>query len=213
MKYRCPYCGEPAFTTAEKMGIHVGGVGKYSAAQTPCCPHCKNVARRTLFGGAWGGVSAALILLAMALFVPSLFQWGVSAQSNYMSTLFVAALLLLVGGYFAIHYFWVYFDKTAYEAAQDATFTLTVSASRRLSLRTGDIYVCHFPGRESWDVPRIIAMVQGVKKTEGGYTVTLRVIRADNMDLPAVDERVRVITDHGADVEGIVISVTPKKER
>lgn len=213
MKYRCPYCGEPAFTTAEKMGIHVGGVGKYSAAQTPCCPHCKNVARRTLFGGAWGGFAAVLILLAMAIFVPSLFQWGVNAQSNYMSTFFVVALLLLVGGYFAIHYFWVYFDKHPYEAAQDATFALTILASRRLSLRIGDIYVCRFPGRESWDAPQIIGMVQGVKKTEGGYTVTLRIIRTDNIDLPTADERVRVITDCGADVEGTVTAVTSKKER
>ena len=198
MKYRCPYCGEPAFSAAEKMGIPTS-FGKF-AAFFPTCPHCKRVAHRT---SVWRWCSLPLLLLLLVGVTFPLIRWSLTVQSRYVGVLFAASLLLFVGGYVGI-YLLFYFGKSSFEAAQDDRFIFSVQAAERLPVRVGDIEVCRFPDRDSYSAPQIIGQVQRIQKQEGGYAVEMRVIRADNIDAPALKERVRVITDSCYDVEGVV---------
>ena len=205
MKYRCPYCGEPAFTTAERIGLPAD-FGKF-AAFFPTCPHCKRTANRTSSVGRWCRLSLALILL-VAITLPVL-RWSIRAQVSYAGAVAVASLLFFVGGYFAIFYFLFHFDKGWSERQSDPRFTIAVNEKRRPPLRVGEIYVCRFPQRNSTDAEQIIALVHRIKKHEDGYIVEVRVIRADHMELPVAKERARLITDSSYDVEGAVTEVKP----
>ena len=200
MKYRCPYCGEPAFTTAERIGIPTS-IGKY-AAFFPTCPRCKRTAHRTSSVGPWCSLSLCLILLA-AVTLP-LLRWTFTAQGPFVGAVAVASLLLFAGGYCAIYYYLFHFDKSASEIADDTRFAIAVAERRRPPLRVGEIYVCRFPQRDTGNAPQIIALVHRMQKAENGYTLEMRVIRADNMDLPVANERVRLITDSRYDIEGKV---------
>lgn len=207
MKYRCPYCGEPAFTTAEKIGIPTA-FGKF-AAWYPTCPHCGEVARRRSALGWWCRLPLLLLLLA-AVTIPSI-RWAATSQHPYAGAVFAAAIALFVGGYIGI-YCLFYFDKDSYEAEQDARFVLSVSGERRPSVKVGNISVCLFPQRNDTNGTQIIGIIHDIKKVSDTYRVTVRVICADHTELPAINERVRWISDSRYDMEGTVTAVTPKKE-
>lgn len=201
MKYRCPYCGEPAFTTAEKIGIPTG-FGKF-AAWYPTCPHCGEVARRRSALGWWCRLPLLLLLLA-AVTIPPI-RWAATSQHPYAGAVFAAAILLFIGGYIGI-YCLFHFDKPAYEAEQDARFILLVSGERRPPVKVGDISACLFPQRKDTHGTQIVGIIHAVKKEGDGYRVTVRVVRADHTDPPAMGERVRWVSDSRYDMEGTVTS-------
>ena len=200
MKYRCPYCGEPAFTTAERIGLPAD-FGKF-AAFFPTCPHCKRTATRTSSVGEWCRLSLSLILLTV-ITLP-LLRWSIRAQVSYAGAVAVASLLLFVGGYFAIFYFLFHFDKSWSERRSDPRFTVVTSEKRRPPLRVGEIYVCRFPQRNSTEAIQIIGLIHRIKKQVNGYNIEMRIIRADHMELPVADEKIRIILDGSDDVEGAV---------
>lgn len=199
-KYRCPYCGEPAFSTAERLGVSVGGFGKF-AVFYPRCPHCKNYVRRTSSMGSTEIIYGLLCLLSG--FVLPWLEWGAKVKNGAV----VVSILLLALGYVGI-YAAFHFDKDKFEARKDPRFTVCVDVTERLPLRRGNIYVCRLLDRDPVNgVPQVIGLVHYIQKEEGKKWVTLRVIRCDDTTLPAPDERVRILTDSRYDVEGRVIDV------
>lgn len=196
MKYRCPYCGEPAFSTAEKMGIPVGHFGKY-AAFFPTCPHCKQIARRAATQRSRVAIVEIVILFA-AIFIP-LFLWVTGGAAMGI------ALLLGAVGYVSVYYFLFHFDKPRSQVSEDAVFTVVTNTTERLPLRIGNIYVCRMLDRNPTNgIPQVIGLVDRVEQVDGKQRITLRVIRCDDATLPVVDERVRIFTDSRFDVEGSV---------
>ena len=209
-KYRCPYCGEPAFPTLERLGFPTELFGKY-AVFFPKCPHCKKISRRAATVGEWCFLSIMMSLLG-AVTVP-LFTWSLTTESSFAGAGFVASLLLLVGGYIGIHYFLFHFDKLTFEARQDPLFSVVVNGEKRLPIRVGEIYVCRLLDRTPVKgVPQVIGLIHHIQKEEGKRMVTLRVIRCDDTVFPYEGERVQIITESRFDVDGRVTATTPKKE-
>ncbi len=210
MKYRCPYCGEPAFPALERLGIPIGGFGKY-AVFFPTCPHCKKISRRASTVGEWCFLSIMMSLLG-AVTVP-LFTWSLTTDSSFAAAAFVVSIVLLLGGYGGIHYFLFHFDKPAFEARQDPLFAVMVNGEKRLPIRMGEIYVCCLLDRNHVNgIPQVIGLVHHIQKKEGKKAITIRVIRCDDTVFPYEGERVRIITESRFDVEGTVAALTPKKE-
>lgn len=199
MKYRCPYCGEPAFSTAEKMGIPVGHFGKYGVF-FPTCPHCQQIARRAATQRSKGWSIAIFALYAV--FCAALVYLFFVAKTYEGLAVALGAVGYVVNCFFLRH-----FDKSRSEVSEDPVFTVVVDAGR-LPLRVGDIYVCRMLDRSHTNgIPQVIGLVDWVEKRDGKQHVTLRVIRCDDDTPPAADERVRIFTDGRYDVEGRVSNV------
>ena len=205
MKYRCPYCGEPAFSTAERLGVPVGGIGK-SAVWVPKCPHCKRTVCRSSTEG-MGRFRTIMATLLSVMWIP-LFCLLLTVDRLLTGYTILLMILLLLVGYGGMHYFFLHFDKYKPQQMRDPRFTMTTNTDERIPIRVGEIYVCRLLDRNpSNEVPQVIGLVHRIRKEEGKKMITLRIIRCDDADLPTPDERVRVLTDGRFDVEGNVIDV------
>lgn len=207
-KYRCPYCGEPTITLFEKMGGALTLLEAEDARTKVFCPHCENWCYKRLgalgrrgylwcLGWSWIAVFAAVIYLVI-VGLETLVWW-------------------LIGGavilYVALNILFVYFDKrTKAEREADARLTFIVAGKHAFVKKWG-IYLVRFPKRGTNEhSPVLYAMVCGKRGKKTERTYTLRVIRADNMDLPDLGEPAWLITNAQKVVEGTITAATPKKE-
>ena len=203
---RCPYCAEKTITLYEQLGgIIGGGVWEINALTDIRCPNCRRCCHKMLgMSGNWG-----YFLLVLA------FPWALlSLMSQYYSLWWIGgAIVGLLLTYMAFHYHFVYYDKrTAQERDADARLTLSVT-SKGAWVKKWEIYLLRFPkrGTNAYS-PIIYAMVCGKSGKKGERVLTLRVIRADNMDLPDVGEPALLVTRANKVVEGTITSTAPKKE-
>ena len=206
-RYRCPYCAERTITLYEKMGGSLQR-WKYEYLITRVyCANCQRYCSKSLgFLGTWGCV-ALVCCFAVSLFVAAfLAYWG---QAK--------AALWLVGGVIVfsvvLNLFLLRFDKrTAQERDADARLTFAVSAEGA-RVKKWEIYLLRFPKRgTNAYAPVLYAMVCDKRGKKGERVLSLRVIRADNMDLPDVGEPALLVTRANKVVEGTITSTAPKKE-
>ena len=203
--YRCPYCAEKTITLYEQLGGTLyRPIGRSDFTEI-YCPNCRRCCRKMLgLSGNWG-------YFALALAVPALL---LGLASRYYSLWWIGgAIVGLLLTYMAFHYCFVYFDKrTAKERDADARLTFAVTAEGA-RVKKWEIYLLRFPkrGTNAYS-PIIYAMVCGKGGKKSERVLTLRVIRADNMDLPDVGEPALLVTRTNKVVEGTVTATTPKKE-
>lgn len=205
-KYRCPYCGERTITLYEKMGGALTLSKAEDARTKVLCPRCENWCYKQMgvlgrrgylwcLGWSWIAVFAAAVGLVFAG-LGHLVWW-------------------LIGGavvvYVALNTIFVHFDKrTATEREADARLTFSVSGKHAF-VKKWNIYLLRFPERGTNEFsPVLYAMVCGKEGKKSERIYTLRVIRADNMELPDVGEEAWLVTDSQKVVEGTVTAATPK---
>ena len=202
---RCPYCAEKTIMLFEQLGGSVyRPIGRSDYTEL-YCPNCRRCFRKemALFGN-WG-----YAVLALA------FPWALlSLMSRYYSLWWIGgAVVGLLVTYMAFHYHFVYYDKrTAQERDADARLTFAVSAEGA-RVKKWEIYLLRFPKRgTNAYAPVLYAMVCDKRGKKGERVLSLRVIRADNMDLPDVGEPALLVTRANKVVEGTITSTAPKKE-
>lgn len=211
MKYRCPYCGERGLLFVERCGIGVVSRTSFidEAGFFRCC-EC----RRTpdlLYGktGAWIGFLVSCVVpvgvgfyLAYLAFIRKMLEAAVFG---------VPALLLSVC---LFNLLFAHFDKSwKVEREADARLTFAVTGEKVPRVKKWGIYLVRFPERgTNAHSPVLYGMVCGKGGKKGERTYTLRVIRADNMDLPRIGEPAWLVTDSDKVMEGTVTALTPKKE-
>ena len=217
-KYRCPYCGEVSFTPLDRFGVTAALLGgPYFSNGSPLgvivCRNCQKKSNRMLgaLGRKWNHRPHAWLLnvfpyvcLAVIPFVAVFCQRVGIFIVGYLTVLAVKA---------AANYLFVYFDKrTAQERDADARLTLAVT-SEGARVKKWEIYLLRFPKRgTNAYAPVLYAMVCDKRGKKGERVLTLRVIRADNMDLPDVGEPALLVTRANKVVEGTITSTAPKKE-
>jgi hypothetical protein len=106
------------------------------------------------------------------------------------------------------------YDKlTKEERDADARLTFTVTGEKARQVKKWGIYRIRFPERgTAVSSPVLYGMVCGKSGKKDERTLTLRVIRADNMELPNLDEPAWLVTDSDKVLEGKITAVTPAKK-
>lgn len=206
MKYRCPYCAEKTLTLIEKMGFSLFAWWKMRYHERIRCPYCRRTCARELW--TWGRKGRQIWLYVF----PSILAFLICLLGfrHPIAMLWLLGALLVV--YVLCNLLFEHFDKfTKEEQDADARFTLFVPAERVARVKKWHIYLVRFPKRGTNAAsPVLYGMVCGKSSAADGRQMELRVIRTDNMDLPAIDEPAWLITDSDKVVEGTVTSVTPK---
>ena len=206
-RYRCPYCAQRTITLYEKMGGNIPRWTNEYLITRLYCTNCQQYCSKLLgFSGAWGCVVLCCCLMVSLFAAAFLAFWGQDKAALCLvgGTLVLSALLCLL---------FLRFDKrTATEREADARLTFAVTAEGA-RVKKWEIYLLRFPKRgTNAHSPVIYAMVCGKSGKKGERVLTLRVIRADNMDLPDVGEPVLLVTRTNKVVEGTVTAAVPKKE-
>lgn len=209
MKYRCPYCGEEAFLTAEKLGMRLELSYLPKSLSPATCPHCnKNVKRHMGKLGYWGHKLIATWIPLLLLFY-------------FLLTTNVAVGLVVVfprhiAVWFSLNYFLCHFDKRRKaEREADARIRMAVPLEQRLwpGVKKGEIYHFKFPKRGTAETaPHLFALVVNRKKAGDHREMELRVIKAIDMALPYPDEPIWLITRGKQVIEGTTLSTTLAKE-
>ena len=210
MKYRCPHCGENGLSVIEHCGIWVSTrfltgkrFGRY------CCTECYKSAE-LLYGKIGWGIS---FVVSYVLPCAVMMCLGAEAilRENPDIAVFGIPFTVLVMSLFNLLF--GHFDKGAKrERDADARLTFAVmEAGARVKKWT--IYLLRFPKRgTNAHSPVMYGMVCRKSGKKGERALTLRVIRADHMDLPDIGEPVLLVTRTNKVVEGTVITTAPKKE-
>ena len=215
LKYRCPYCGKPAFSMVERLNllpmVYYWGHKWYEIQ----CPQCHKYSYRLL--GALGrrfNQWPYFLLLDMLPVVTAAIFGVFYLLYHHIMWLFVVECIGIFVMRSVCSYLFVYFDKKRKkERDADGRLTLFVPAERLPRVKKWHIYLVRFPKRGTNAAsPVLYGMVCGKSRSAEGRQLELRVIRTDNMDLPAIDEPAWLITDSDKVVEGTVTAVTPKKE-
>lgn len=173
--------------------------------------------RNCFFGKPYAAVSI-LLSEVLPLVVVLAFGFGLVASTNISGEEMALLLLVCIPLYIAFisiyHLLFAHFDKKRKkERDADGRFTLFVPEEKMPRVKKWHIYLVRFPKRGTNAAsPVLYGMVCGKSRSAEGRQLELRVIRTDNMDLPAVDEPAWLITDSDKVVEGTVTAVTPKKE-
>lgn len=206
---RCPYCAEKTITLYEQLG---GVLQRYrgdNAFTAFYCPNCGRYSKKML--GMLGNVGQALLLIIVPLLL-FLVVLDISKGEDVLPWIYGVLIGLFVA-LMPIYYFFVYFDKrTKSEREADARLTFAVTGEKVPRVKKWGIYLIRFPERgTNAHSPVLYGMVCGKGGKKGERTYTLRVIRADNMDLPRVGEAAWLITDSDKVVEGTVTATTPRK--
>ncbi len=155
--YRCPYCGEKAFSLMTKWGIYT----KFD--QAPRCPHCKRfVFRSFLVGGHWLYYS----VLGLAAFL-SVLGCIISNQMNFTGGIMLS-LLFLVIFYLVYHYYFCHFDRTSKNDANEPIIYIQLKETKRIwpRIRQGEIYEL-FPLKGNGSLTEndaMIAMLENIKQ-------------------------------------------------
>lgn len=219
MKRRCPYCGEKVFTWVDRCGITAAGIGAPyfyggAAPHLNTCSVCQKTCSRLL--GALGRRCDHLPHLWLLCIIPYLClaiipfiaiirgSWGIFLCGY--AAIFTVKILCNI--------FFVYFDKiTKAEREADARLTFAVTGEKPPRVKKWSIYLIRFPKRGTNEFsPVLYGMVCGKSGKTDERTLTLRVIRADNMELPNADEPAWLITDSNKVMEGKITAVTPAKK-
>ncbi len=211
-KYRCPYCGEKGMWFLERCGMWVSQrsyTQKYYGRFH--CDECRR-APELYYGrcGLWATLLMDLFLPAALICVGA---YRVIGVSKGILVLFAVGFPLYLAANGILHLLFTHFDKKRKAERQaDARLTFTVAGKHPFVKKWG-IYLMRFPERgTNAHSPVLYAMVCGKRSKKGERTYTLRVIRADNMDLPDLGEPAWLITNAQKVVEGTITATTPKKE-
>lgn len=199
MDYRCPYCGEPAFSLRIKLGI----VSKFGTA--PRCPHCKRVCERhASTGGSWGYYLIQSVLALLSVFCLVL------AFKFQILELIPIGIVLFVIIYLLFNYLCNHFDKiSSKERKSDPVFYFSSSIGQRIwpTVREGEIYIIQFPkeGMSENNSPKVIGLIDKLEKNNDKLLFTIRVIKFQDMDEVKAGEKVRLVTEGMLVVEGFVL--------
>ena len=216
MLRRCPYCGEPAFSFVEKMGVRLE-LGKYNhSAWTVKCHNCQKESGRFMIRLGESGRMLIASFLPLAVFaivcgVISVTPMDTKTKMGWFMAA-VAGLAITGGG---LNYFLCYFDKREAIAREaDARVEMAVAADRSWEdAKVGEIYVVRVPNRGSHQfAPHFYGMVCARRKTAEGKRLDLRINKAYDMDLPEEGEPIWVVTHSDRVVEGTAISTRPARE-
>ena len=214
LKYRCPYCAEKGLSFASRCGIWVStrsAASPYNNDGRFICMECGKSPE--LFFGKCNSVISLLISGVLPLVVVLVFAFmDISANSKAVWLLIGIPLFLVFVSIY--HLLFAHFDKERKkERDADGRLTLFVPAQRVPRVKKWHIYLVRFPKRGTNAAsPVLYGMVCGKTRTAEGRQLELRVIRTDNMDLPAIDEPAWLITDSDKVVEGTVTAVTPSTD-
>lgn len=218
MKYRCPYCGEKGLPFTSRCGIWVttrSALDSYSSAGFFICEECHKSPK--LFFGKPNALVAGLLsfVFPAAVVIWTFVEWMQSDMSTEeMAISIIAGIPAFLVFVAVLHFFFAHFDKRRKkERDADARLTLSVSAERLPRVKKWGIYLLRFPKRGTNAAsPVLYGMVCGKSGKKGNRTLEMRVIRADNMDLPDLNEPAWLVTNTNKVIEGTVTSVTPRKE-
>ena len=208
MKYRCPYCAEKTLSLIEKMGFSMFAWWRSIHKERIRCSNCQRLCARELW--TWGR-KGRQIWLGIVPYVLEVLIFCVAVRHIALALWLWGALLVL---YVLCNLLFEHFDKfTKEEQDADAKFTLFVPEEKMPRVKKWHIYLVRFPKRGTNAAsPVLYGMVCGKTRKEAGRQLELRVIRTDNMDLPAIDEPAWLITDSDKVVEGTVTAVTPSTD-
>lgn len=129
--FRCPYCGEEAFSLITKLGI----VTKFDTA--PRCPNCKKVAFRNFIVG--GNLTYNLVLALSAIVV--FFIVWLFAKINF-SLGIVSAILAYIVFFICFNYYFCYFDKASNKNLYKEILCVQLKEMKNIwpNIRKGEIY-------------------------------------------------------------------------
>lgn len=206
---RCPYCAEKTITLYEQLGGMLNRVWYDRVLTHVFCPYCSRYSRK-IMGVLGNAGQVVLLLLIPVLLLLAVLDMG---ERYDVPPWIYGALIGLFVVLIPIHYFFVHFDKdTKAEREADARLIFAVSGKHAF-VKKWNIYLVRFPKRGTNEhSPTLYAMVCGKEGKKSERTYTLRVIRADNMELPDVGEAAWLVTDAQKVVEGTVTAATPKKK-
>ena len=211
MKYRCPYCGERGLLFVERCGIGAPSPVPYSVEAGFFHCHKCGKSPDLLYGktGAFIGYIVSRLLpigvffyLVYLAFIEKLLEAAVFG---------VPALLVLMCSF---NLLFAHFDKSwKTEREADARLIFAVTGEKAPRVKKWSIYLIRFPKRGTNEFsPVLYGMVCGKNGKKDDRTLTLRVIRADNMELPILDEPAWLVTDSDKVLEGKITAVTPAKK-
>ena len=219
MKCRCPYCGEKDFTWTDRCGITGFGLGgPYFYAKSPpfviVCSWCQKASNRMLgaLGRRWDHRPYLWLLCLIPYLCLAIIPFVAIMRGSW--SIFVCGYLAVLMVKTLGNLLFVYFDKrTKAEREADARLTFAVTGEKVPRVKKWGIYRIRFPKRGTNQFsPLLYGMVCGKSGKKDERTLTLRVIRADNMDLPDVDEPAWLVTDSDKVLEGKITAVTPAKK-
>ena len=219
MKCRCPYCGEKVFTWVDRCGITAAGLGApyfYGGPppQVIVCSYCQKTCSRLL--GALGRRWDYLPHLWLLCIIPDLCLAIIPFVAVFRQSLgiFLYGYAIVFAVKILCNVLLVYFDKlTKEERDADARLTFAVTGEKAPRVKQWGIYRVRFPKRGTNQFsPLLYGMVCGKSGKKDERTLTLRVIRADNMELPNLDEPAWLVTDSDKVLEGKITAVTPAKK-
>ena len=198
MVYRCPYCGEPAFSLRIKLGI----VSKFGAS--PRCPHCKRLAQRSMNHGGGFGYYWLLSLLALLTVL------GFAGAAKYHLVWPIPLVLtLLVSLYLLSQYFLFHFDKCyEKERRKEPIFQFISDTDEKLwpTVRAGEIYVLSFAkeGMRGSSTPRVIGMMDRMERNSNGWLFSIRIIAFQDMTKIFAGDKLQLVTDGMLTVSGMI---------
>lgn len=209
MLYRCPYCGESAFSFTEKLGLAVHN-NQYTHTSCPCCKRRPaHVAGRT---DTWGYELFTFVLpLLLLLFAGWIVEMKVHPEGyatvGWLIVIAVPCAVLKA----SLNYFFCYFDKRSKtEREADARLQVAVAEDTALwpYVKKGEIYQARLPKRGNNEADSVIIVMAADRRKDG---LELRVIQAYGLKLPAIDEPLWLITHGQRVIEGKVTAVTPAR--
>lgn len=211
MMRRCPYCGNPSFPILEKMGMRLVFPSQHRSVLVSECSSCKNYSIRTM--GRLGRVGHLLIatVFPVALLLISVFLIRkLTVPGDSLSILlYLISLVTSMILWVSLNYFFCHFDKrTILEREADARLQVAVPEGTTLwpYVKKGEIYKARLPKRGNNEADSVI-IVMVADRRKGA--LTLRVIQAYGLPLPAVDEPLWLITHGDRVVEGTVTAMKP----
>ena len=175
--YRCPYCGEEAFSLRLKLGVNT----KFGRA--PRCPKCKKVAfRHFLVGGRF--------LYFFPLGLAALLSCGGILISGKTDVGIFLSLLCFTAFYLAYQYYFCHFDTFNHNGSTQEMIHIQMTDTKRIwpRIRKGEIYeLLPERARKSFDEDVCaIGMVEHIRQGK----ITLRVIKKPAKDEFAITDKV-----------------------
>ena len=168
--FRCPYCGEKAFSLRIKLGINT------KFGQSPRCPKCKReVFRRFLIGGHF-------LYGSPLLFVTILSLCGIIVSENIDSAIGMTLSILLFNAFYLFYnYYLCHFDRFDNKGSKE-TICIQLKEPNPIwpKIRKGEIYeLIPANRRHSFSEDMFtIGMIEHIKQGE----IKLRIITAPSKD-------------------------------
>lgn len=169
--FRCPYCGEKAFSPRIKLGINT------KFGQSPRCPKCKRVVfRRFLIGGHFVYGFPLLLVTILSL-------CGIIVSENTDSALGLTLTLLLLSVFYLFYnYYFCHFDRFNNNSSKEEMICIQLKESNHIwpRIRKGEIYeLIPANRRNSFSEDMFtIGMIEHIRQGE----IKLRIITAPSKD-------------------------------